>query len=127
MTERKRKARQTDQAAGFGPAGERLWHSVADVYELEEHEAVLLRQACVTVDTIEELQTRLDAADVLDERYSGRVHPCLPELRAQRLALARLLKSLDVGDAADVEQPKRQRRRWPNGAYGTGKSLGVVS
>ncbi len=73
-------------------------------------------QACRTVDVIEELQARLYAADVLDERYNGRVHPCLPELRQQRLALARLLKALDVGDAE--EQPKRQRRRWPNGNYG---------
>ena len=124
MTERK-KARQTGQ--GFGPAGEKLWRSVADAYELEEHESVLLTQACRTLDTINTLQARLDAADVLDARYRGRVHPCLPELRAQRLVLARLLKALDVADEADVEQPKRQRRRWPNGSYGTGKSLGAVS
>ena len=93
-----------------------MWRSVAEDYELEEHESVLLTQACRTVDTIEVLQARLDVADVLDDRYNGRVHPCLPELRLQRLALARLLKALDVGDAD--EQPKRQRRRWPNGSYG---------
>ena len=68
--------------------------------ELEADEVILLREACRTLDTVDELQRRLDAADVLDERYGGRVHPALPELRAQRLALSRLLKALDISNAA---------------------------
>ena len=106
----------TPAPRGLGAEGKKLWNTVAGTYELEVDEVILLTQACRTLDTIEKLQRRLDAADVLDDRYSGRVHPALPELRQQRLALSRLLKALDVGDPA--EQPKRQRRRWPNGNYG---------
>ena len=100
---------------GLGPAGRKLWRSVVADYELDEHESVLLTQACRTVAVIERLQAQLDAADVLDDRYNGRVNPLLPELRQQRLALTRMLKELKVPSADG--QPKRQRRRWPNG-YG---------
>lgn len=108
---------------GLGPAGKKFWTRVVDEFRLEPHEELLLEQVCKTVDIIAALEKRLAAdADVIDESYGGRAHPALPELRAQRLALARLLKSLHVD--TDAEQPKRQRRRWPNGNYGV---RGVVS
>jgi hypothetical protein len=77
---------------GLGAEGKRLWNTIAGAYELEVDEVILLTQSCRTLDTIEKLQRRLDATDVLDDRYNGRVHPALPELRQQRLAFALVVK-----------------------------------
>src|SRR6476659_6091373 len=100
---------------GLGAAGRRLWSAVVDDFELAEHETVLLEQICHTIDAISALQQRLNDADVLDERYNGRVHPALPELRAQRLALGRLLGALNIPGLQAEGKPKRRRDQWPNG------------
>jgi hypothetical protein len=98
---------------GLGDAGATLWRQTVDSFELAEHELVLLEQICHTLDAISILQQRLDAADVLDERYNGRVHPCLPELRQQRLALGRLLRQLGIPGLEAPGKPKLRRERWP--------------
>jgi hypothetical protein len=64
--------------------------SVVYDYELSQHELNLLLQIARTVDSCEQLQARRDAEDVLDSSpHTLRVHPALPELKAQRLALSR--------------------------------------
>jgi hypothetical protein len=101
--------------AQLAAAGTTLWCHVVDDFELAPHELVLLEQICHTIDAIDALQRRLNDADVLDERYNGRVHPALPELRAQRLALGRLLGALNIPGLQPEGKPKRRRDHWPNG------------
>ena len=99
---------------GLGDAGATLWQHVTDAFELAEHELLLLAQIAHTVDAIDALQKRLDAADVLDTSSQGlRVHPCLPELRQQRLALGRLLRQLGIPGLEASGKPKLRRERWP--------------
>jgi len=38
---------------GFGPAGQALWDSVLDEYELSQHKLAVLRQACRQADRLE--------------------------------------------------------------------------
>lgn len=100
---------------GLRPAGAALWTSVVDEFELAPHELLLLTEVCRTVDAVEALQARLDAADVLDVSPHGvRVNPCLPELRAQRLALGRLLAQLQLPVGLESNKPRARRERWPN-------------
>jgi len=53
-----------------------------------------------------------------------RAHPALPELRQQRIALARLVASLGLPTGVvDEDQPKRQRRS-VRGVYSVGVTGG---
>jgi hypothetical protein len=106
----------------FGPAGRRLWEAVTGVYELDEHEAVLLREAARTVDLLDVLAARV-AADgpVLETPAGPRVHPAAVEARQARIALARLVAALRLpdGDAGDASAGRRpQRRAGARGVYG---------
>ena len=83
---------------GLGPAGRRLWRSVLDQYELEEHERVLLVEACRTADTCTRLE---EAAADLD------TGPVLVELRQQRLTLFKLISALRLPAGLTGEAPPR--------------------
>lgn len=115
---------------GMNEPGCRLWRSVIDSFELDEHEVTLLVQACRTVDLIDELQAAVDRdGPMIDTPRSGpKVHPATVELRQQRIVLARLLVALRV-PIGDQESPaknapmQRAQRRGTRGAY----RLGVVS
>ncbi|MEO6471989.1 MAG: hypothetical protein ABIO14_09310 [Aeromicrobium sp.] len=106
----------------MGTAGKRLWKSVADEYELEEHESCLLVQAVRTVDALEKLdaQVRRDGP-VVSGPQGERAHPALVEARQQRIALARLFAVLRLpsGDEGDLKPGSRpQRRSGVRGTYG---------
>lgn len=110
--------------AGLAAAGRRLWSNVVEEFELAEHELALLRQACQTVDAIDRLQKSLAGDEILDSSPQGRrVHPALPELRQQRIVLARLIAQLGVplGDEEAGEGDGRNRvtkqRRATRGTY----------
>jgi hypothetical protein len=101
-------------------SGRRLWRATVEVFELEEHELVLLREVCRTADAIDALQSVVDGDGVLNESPHGlRAHPALVELRAQRTCFARLAAQLGLptgeqdSPAAGVKQ-----RRPPRGVYG---------
>ncbi len=78
---------------GFRTSGRRLWRSVVDSFELDEHELTLLRQACRVADTCDDLQEHVDRDGVVAD---GKAHPALVELRQQRILLARLVVALRV-------------------------------
>jgi hypothetical protein len=90
---------------GLGQAGLRLWDAVLRRYELAEHEALLLEQACRAADRLEALAAMVEADGLLVE---GRSHPALVESRAQQITLARLLAALRVPDD-DTGQPPQRR------------------
>ena len=107
---------------GLKAAGRRLWKSTVDVFELEEHELGLLREACRTADAIDGLQAAVDRDGVLNVSPQGlRAHPALVELRQQRICFARLVAQLGLptGDEASAGQ-----RRAARGVYGI---TGMVS
>lgn len=102
--------------AGLRKSGRALWSAVLDDFELTEHETVVLREACRTADSLDDLQTLLDAEGLMSETSQGpRVHPALVELRQQRIALARLFAALHIptGDEAG-----RTQHRGTRGVYG---------
>lgn len=87
---------------GLKPAGRKLWDVSTDECEWAEHELALLEEACRVRDRIVEL----DAAVVTDglmipSSQGSRIHPAVAEARQQRLALARLLATLQIPSLDD--------------------------
>ena len=82
---------------GLSVAGRKLWNSVLKEFDLAEHEAAQLEEACRVRDTIATLREQLDADGVMISSSQGsRLHPAVSEIRQQQLALARLLATLNV-------------------------------
>ncbi len=108
--------------SGTKAAGRRLWSSIVEAYELDEHELVMLRQAIRTVDLLDALQAEVDAAGVVVASPQGeRTHPAVVELRQQRIALARMLAALRLPQGAEGDQQqgaRPQRRGATRGVYG---------
>jgi hypothetical protein len=99
---------------GLKTGGKRLWTAITARWELEQHEAELLTQACRTVDRLDRLQAAaVDCPLVVD----GKANPLLVEARAQSIALARLLAALRLPDDAEV---RPQRRTGARGVYMVG-------
>lgn len=107
---------------GSGAAGRRLWSSVVDVYELEEHERALLVEAVRTVDLLVQLDAAVRADGALVDSPQGmKAHPAAVEARQQRIALARLVAALRLpaGEEGDTQASARpQRRSGTRGVYG---------
>ncbi|MDT5347037.1 MAG: hypothetical protein QOH91_324 [Mycobacterium sp.] len=90
-------AKRTAALKGMAAAGRRLWDSVNAVYVLDEHESALLREACRTVDLLDDLQKLIDKQGLTDGSFEGKgMNPALRELRAQRLVLSRLMRDLKL-------------------------------
>ena len=51
---------------GLKTAGKKLWREVMERYELEEHEAALLREMCRTLDTMEALYVIVEERGEVD-------------------------------------------------------------
>jgi hypothetical protein len=103
---------------GLAATGRRLWKSVLDTYELDQHEELLLLQACRTADRLDRLDAEASTAPVTVTNYKGDQvpHPALTESRQQALTLARLLASLRLPSGDEQERP--QRRGATRGPYG---------
>lgn len=107
--------------SGTRASGRRLWASIVTVFELEEHELALLREACRTVDTLDRLDAVVRAdGGMIDTPTGVKVHPGLVEARQLRIALARLLAALRLpdGEVGAESQGRRQRRAGARGVYG---------
>lgn len=103
--------------SGLRTSGRALWRAVLTDYDLDEHETVLLREACRTADSLDALQAVLDAEGVMSESSQGvRTHPALTELRQQRVTFARLLTALRVPQGE--EDGRGQSRGGIRGVYG---------
>ncbi len=105
--------------SGLAAAGAKLWRSVVDVYELDEHESVVLLEAARTVDQLDLLQAAVTADGVVvDGPQGSKAHPALVEARQQRITLARLLSALRLPDEESGKKP--QLRQGPRGPYALG-------
>ena len=107
---------------GSRAGGKRLWHSVVDHYDLDEHERALLTEAVRCVDALDALDALVRREGVVvDSPQGSRAHPALVEARAHRIVLARLLAGLRLpaGEEGDEQASARpQRRSGYRGVYG---------
>lgn len=106
--------------AGLDAAGRKLWRSVASEYEMTEHEAAQLEEACRVRDRIAQLRALVDAEGLMLASSQGsRLHPAIAETRQQQLALARLLATLGVPGLDEDELPAARGVR---GVYRGGRA-----
>lgn len=100
---------------GLKASGRALWRAAMGEYEMAAHETAVLREACRTADSCDDLQALLDLEGIVSESSQGtRVHPALVELRQQRIALARLFAALQIPAEGDGRLAARPLR----GVYG---------
>lgn len=108
---------------GLRAAGRRLWDSVLDEYELEEHELALLVEAVRTVDLLDQLDATVrNEGPIVTSPQGSKANPAAVEARQQKIALARLLAALRLpaGEESDTQAGARrpQRRVGARGVYG---------
>jgi hypothetical protein len=102
---------------GLRAAGRKLWESSTAEFELAQHELALLEEACRTRDYIRDLDKAVRGDGVMIPSSQGsRLHPAIAEGRQQRLALARMLVTLQIPPLADDDLPAAGRVRPPYGA-----------
>ena len=106
---------------GLGESGARLWSSVADKFELEVHEQLLLLQACRSADLLDELaaQTAAGPLTVTNAKGDQVTAPWITEHRQQSQNLARMLASLRLPDEEDVRPQRRGSARRSYGIRGS--------
>ncbi len=105
----------------LGPAGQAFWDSIAPHADLAEYELVQLRQACLVTDLIDALNAVVsrEGAAVDDPMIgASKPHPCVVELRHQRVTLARLVGALRIPSRDGGTTP--QRRTGVRGSYSPG-------
>lgn len=104
--------------AGLRKSGRALWRALLRDFDLDEHEAALLVQACRLADHADELQAILDRDGLMATSSQGsRTHPALAELRQVSIALARILTALRVPTGEETGDNRTQRRPGVRGVY----------
>ncbi len=103
---------------GLGATGRRLWRAVLTDYELDQHEVLLLIEACRVADRLDRLAEESDGAPLTTMNHRGDevADPRLVEARQQAIVYARLVAALRLPVEAEGVRP--QRRGAPRGAYG---------
>lgn len=92
--------------SGLQLPGRRLWRSLVSDFELAVHEAVQLEESCRVRDRISSLRVLVDEpGEMITSSQGMRLHPGVAEVRAQQLALARLLVTLGVPALAEDGLP----------------------
>lgn len=92
--------------SGLNDPGAKLWASIADDFELSEHELALLEEACFMRDSIASLREIVKKEGLMIGSSQGsRLHPAIAESRQQQLALARLLATLQVPGLDEDDLP----------------------
>lgn len=106
-----------DPPEGLQEGGQRLWQATLTAFELAEHERVILREACRTIDLLDALQRLIDVeGPVLPWGEGSRAHPAAVEARQHRIALARLIASLGI--PAEDSEDRLPARAGARGVYG---------
>ncbi|MGV0646786.1 terminase [Mycolicibacterium sp. XJ2546] len=116
---------ECQQPSGLGDAGTTLWGAVTDVLDLDEHNALALRELCRTADTLDRLQAIVDRdGDLATSSQGMRAHPALVELRQQRIVFARLMSAMQLPSGLTASQhggaqpaQPTQRRPGAKGVY----------
>lgn len=100
-----------DAPKNLAAAGNALWTSIADAYELRPDELRVLGQACREEDLIALMQVELDGSPLMIGGSMGQqvVHPLVSEVRQHRTVLAALLRSLKLPDEQGEAKVNQQR------------------
>lgn len=102
----------TSAPTGLRGSGRRLYLSVTGDFELSDHELARLVEACHVMVTIEALRKIVaDDGMVISGSQGDRVHPAVAEIRAQQLALSRILSALDIPMPGEDSKPTGRARR----------------
>ena len=106
--------------AGLQTAGKALWRAVTVEYEIDQHELLLLREACRCADRLDRLAVEAAAGSVTVENHRGDqvAHPAMVEARQQAITLSRLLASLRLPSGEETGERRPQRRGGARGSYG---------
>lgn len=113
----------TPVPSGLDVSGTRLWESVADAFDLDVHEELVLLQACRTADLLDRLAFEMARGrlTVVNAKGEEVTNPVITEHRMQSQVLARLLASLRMPSGEEDERP--QRRGGARGSYGVRKAV----
>lgn len=97
---------------GLSHAGQRLWKTTLDEFELdaEPHKVEILAHACRVTDKIHELEQaqKSQPLTVLGSARQLTIHPSIAEVRFQRGLLAQLLGKLGLPDTDEQIEAKRE-------------------
>lgn len=104
--------------AGLKARGRRFWDDIVAVYELAPHERELVAELARLLDEADQLRRAVqhDGTTVLGSKDQVRLHPALGELRATRLAFARILAQLGLPDEDDQAMKSGHQLRGVTGA-----------
>ena len=93
--------------AHLSPSSRQWWETTVALYELQEHHLRLLQLACESWDRCQAARSALDREGLTVPSAGGgvRAHPCIAIERDDRLAVARLVRELDL----DTEPPVPER------------------
>jgi P27 family predicted phage terminase small subunit len=93
--------------AHLSPSARQWWQTAVEIYVFQEHHLRLLQLLCEAWDRAQSARAQLDAEGLMVPGREGglRPHPCIAIERDSRLAVARLLRELDL----DVEPPVGER------------------
>ena len=93
--------------AHLSPSAAQWWKSTVERFILEEHHLRLLQLCCEAWDEVQTARKQLarDGMTVMRDDGSIRSHPCIAIERDARLAVARLVRELDL----DTESPVSNR------------------
>jgi P27 family predicted phage terminase small subunit len=91
----------------LSPSAAKWWTTTVESFVLEEHHLRLLQLACEAWDEAQKAQEQLDREGLTVPGREGgmRPHPCVAIRRDARLAVARLVRELDL----DTEPPVQER------------------
>ena|SRR5215471_21114670 len=93
--------------AHLSPSAQKWWQTTVETYQLAEHHLRLLQLACEAWDRAQTARERLEQEGLTVPGREGglRPHPCVAIERDSRLAVARLVRELDL----DTEPPVPER------------------
>jgi P27 family predicted phage terminase small subunit len=101
-------ADQPPQPPGhLSPSARQWWQTTVETYVLQEHHLRLLQLLCESWDEAQKARAQLEREGLTVPGREGgiRSHPCVTIERDARLAVARLLRELDL----DTEPPISER------------------
>ena len=91
--------------AHLSPSARQWWQIVLDRYVLEEHHLRLLQLACEAWDRGQKARAQIDAEGLTVAAREGvKPHPCIAIERDARLAVARLVRELDLDTTPPVPE-----------------------
>lgn len=86
---------------GLGERGSRLWSSIMDDLEGDQHDADLVLETCRVLDVIDALAEAVDRDGVTVTGSRGQIviNPAVQEMRQQQVVFSRLIAQLNLDEA----------------------------